>query len=162
LPGDIAIAKVKEVDLDFHSRFDVKSKAYRYTILNRSFPSALLKNTVYFYPHHLDVKLMRQESRALAGRHDFKAFRASDKKDSGSVRTVKKINITRLCDLIHIDIKADGFLYNMVRNIAGTLIEVGRGRFPAGSLKKILLSRNRKLAGPTLPAKGLCLIKVEY
>jgi tRNA pseudouridine38-40 synthase len=162
LPDDIVIRKIRQVDPDFHSRFDAESKAYRYTILNRNYPGALLKNTVYFYPYSLDVRLMQRESRVLLGKHNFKSFQASDKEDRSAVRTIKKINITREGDLIRIDIEADGFLHKMVRNIAGTLIEIGRGRFPVGSLGKILNSRDRKLAGPTVPAKGLCLRKVKY
>jgi len=78
------------------------------------------------------------------------------------VRTIKSIKISKNKNLLQVDIEADSFLYNMVRNIAGTLLEIGRGRFPAGSMRKILKARNRKVAGPTLPAKGLCLIKVRY
>jgi len=162
LPADITISSVREVPLDFHSRFAAKSKAYRYTILNRSYPSALLKNTVYFYRYPLDIRLMLRESRVLLGRHDFKSFQASGRKERDSVRTIKDLKIIKDRDLIHIEIEADGFLYNMVRNIVGTLIEIGRGRFPRGSLKKILASKNRGLAGPTVPAAGLCLIKVKY
>lgn len=162
LPRDIVITKIEEVREGFHSRFDAKSKVYCYTILNRSYPSALFKDRVYFYPYPLDVKLMQRQARVLLGRHNFKAFQASDKKERNTIRTVKKLKITQDKDLIYIEIEADGFLYNMVRNIVGTLIEIGRGRFPKGSLKKILLSRDRKLAGPTVPACGLCLVKVKY
>lgn len=162
LPDDISINKIEEVCLDFHSRFDAKSKVYRYTILNRSYPSALLRNRVYFYPYFLDVKLMQKESRILLGRHNFKSFQASDTKERDSVKTIKKIKITKEKDLIYIDIEADGFLYNMVRNIMGTLIEIGRGKFPKGSLKKVLLSRDRRLAGTNVPPGGLCLLEVRY
>jgi len=170
LPDDIAINKIEEVNLDFHSRFHAKSKIYRYTILNRGWSSPLLRNAVYFYSYPLDVKLMRQEARCLLGRHDFKSFCASGSDTKTTVRTISKIAIRNIgcapyavCrTVIAIDIEADGFLYNMVRNIVGTLIEVGRGRFPRGSLKKILLSKNRKFAGPTVPACGLCLLKGMY
>jgi len=162
LPQDITVSKLEEKDINFHSRFYAKSKAYRYTILNRTYPSALSRRTAYFYPFPLDIKLMRKVSKALLGRHDFKSFQASDKKERGAVRTIKKIKISQDKDLIYIDIEAEGFLYNMARNIIGTLIEIGRGKFPAESLKKILLARDRKLAGPTAPAKGLCLMEVKY
>ena len=105
---------------------------------------------------------MRQEACALLGRHDFSAFQAADKAKRPAVRTIKDLRILKDRDLVHIEVEADGFLYNMVRNIAGTLVEVGRGRFSKGSLKRILLSRDRKLAGPALPAKGLFLVKVKY
>lgn len=162
LPRDIVITNIEKAREDFHSRFNAKSKVYRYTILNRSYSSALLKDEVYFYPYPLNVRLMQRESKDLLGRHNFKAFQSSDKKERNPIRTIKKLNIIQDNDLIYIEIEADGFLYNMVRNIVGTLIEIGRNRFPKGALKKILLSRDRKLAGPTVPACGLCLLKVKY
>ncbi|MFH0917639.1 MAG: tRNA pseudouridine(38-40) synthase TruA [Candidatus Omnitrophota bacterium] len=162
LPQDIKVTQIKNVGLDFNSRFCAKSKLYRYTILNRKYSSALLANRVYFFHHHLDLGLMRREAKALLGRHDFTSFQAADTRTRNPVRTIKRIKVSKVKDLLQIDIQADSFLYNMVRSIAGTLLEIGRGRFPQGSMKKILKMRNRKLAGPTLPAKGLCLIKVIY
>ena len=162
LPDDISVSKVEEAREDFHSQFDAQSKIYRYTVLNRQHPSALLRNTAYFYPYPLDVRLMQTEAKCLLGRHDFKSFQAAEKKERGSVRTIKRLKISSDGDLLHFDIEADGFLYNMARNIVGTLIEIGRGRFPKGSLKRILSARDRKVAGPTFPATGLCLVKVKY
>jgi len=162
LPDDIAVTKVEEAGLDFHSRFSAKSKAYRYTILNRACRPALLRDRVYFLPYPLNLRLMQKEARVLLGRHNFQSFQAQAKKEIDSTRTIKKLRVIRKGDFIYIDIEADGFLYNMARNIIGTLIEVGRGRFPEGRLRKILESRNRKLAGPTVPARGLSLIKVNY
>lgn len=162
LPDDIVVKGIEEVNPEFHSRFAVKSKVYRYTILNRPYPSVFLRNRAYFYPHPLDINLMHRESRCLLGRHNFRAFQASDKVGRDSIRTIKKLKIAKDKDLIYIDIEADGFLYNMTRNIIGTLIEIGRGRFLPGTLKKILFSKNRKLAGPTVPGQGLYLLKVKY
>jgi tRNA pseudouridine38-40 synthase len=162
LPGDISISKVEEAKDDFNARFNAKSKIYRYTILNRIYPSALLRNKVYFCSYPLNLSLMRSEARALLGKHDFKSFQASDYRERNPVKTIKSLKISKKGDLIHIDIEADSFLYNMVRNIAGTLIEIGRGRFGKGSMSKILLAKNRKFAGKTLPACGLCLLKVKY
>lgn len=162
LPEDISVSKVEEANNNFHSRFSAKSKIYRYTILNRRYRSALLRGWVYFYPHPLDLKVMQDEARSLLGRHDFSAFRAADKLERQAVRTIKKIKVSGKDGLVHIDIEADGFLYNMVRNIVGTLVEVGRGRFNKGCVKRILDSGDRRLAGPTLPACGLCLMKVKY
>lgn len=105
---------------------------------------------------------MKKESKALLGKHNFKAFQATELRERNPVRTVKNIRIIKEKDLIHIEIEADSFLYNMVRNVAGTLLEIGRGRFCEGAMKKILESKDRKMAGPTLPARGLCLIKVKY
>jgi tRNA pseudouridine38-40 synthase len=162
LPGDIAVAKIEEVPPDFHSRFAAKSKVYRYSIINRSYRPALLRGRVYFYPYPLDVKLIQQESRILLGRHNFKSFQAADKKETNSVRTIKKLQVKKDNDLISIDIEADSFLYNMVRNIIGTLLEIGRGKLPRGSLGKILAAGDRRLAGPTVPSRGLCLLEVKY
>lgn len=162
LPKDIAIVEAKEVALDFNSRFDAKSKIYRYTILNRPYPAALCRDYFYHIPCKLDLKMMRQEAMPLLGRHDLRSFKAADNKERSSVRTIKRLEIKRRGELIEIEIEADGFLYNMARNIVGTLVEIGRGRFKPGSMEKILKAKDRCFAGPTAPAKGLCLIEVKY
>ena len=162
LPEDIKVTRISKAGPDFNSRFCAKSKVYRYTILNRKYSSPLLANRVYFFHHPLDIRLMRSEAKALLGRHNFKSFQAAELRYRNPLRTIKRIKITKDKGLLHIDIEADSFLYNMVRNISGTLLEIGRGRFPKGSMRKILESRNRKLAGPALPAKGLCLVRVKY
>ena len=162
LPKDISVSKVEEAGHDFHSRFDAKSKLYCYTIVNSPYPCALLRRYSYFYPYPLNINLMRKEAKDLIGRHNFKSFKASDKKEGCLVRTIKKLDIVKKGNLMYIHVKGDGFLYNMVRNIVGTLIEIGRGRFPQGSLKKILSAKDRKAAGPLVPARGLCLLKVKY
>lgn len=162
LPDDLVITNIEEAGLGFHSRFDAKSKVYRYTILNRAYPCAHLRNSVYFYPLPLNVKLMQNESKVLLGKHNFRSFRSAGSQERNPVRTIKKLKISQDNPFIYIDIEADGFLYNMVRNIVGTLIEVGRGKFKKSKLRAILFSRNRSLAGPTLPARGLCLMKVNY
>lgn len=162
LPDDITIPKVEEAGKNFHSRFDARSKVYRYTILNRRYPSALIRGQSYFCSFPLNIKLMREESRALLGRHNFKCFQAADKKERDPVKTIKRLSIVKKGDMLFIDMEADGFLYNMARNIVGTLIEIGRGRFKRGYLKELLDSRNRRLAGPTAPPGALCLLKVNY
>ena len=162
LADDISIHKIENAGANFHSRFDAKSKIYRYTILNRTYPSALSRNTVYFCTYPLNAALMLRESRFLLGKHNFKSFQLTQKKERNPVKTIKKICIRKNKDLIQIDIEADGFLYNMVRSIVGTLIEIGRGKLVPGSLKKILHAKSRKLAGPTAPARGLVLLKVKY
>jgi len=162
LPEDIKVTTITKAPIDFNSRLCAKSKVYRYTILNRKYSSPLLARRVYFFHHPLDIGLMRKEARVLLGRHNFKSFQATELVQKNPVRIIKQIKISKNKNLIHIDIEANGFLYNMVRNIAGTLLEIGRGRFPEGSMREILESRNRKLAGPTLPAKGLCLVRVKY
>lgn len=162
LPGDISVLRVEECGIRFHSRFDAKSKIYRYTILNRNSRSALQRDTAYFFPYPLNLRRMRKEAAWLLGRHDFKSFQAADKKERSSIRTIKQIKIVKRGPLIQIDIEANGFLTHMARNIVGTLIEIGRGKFLTGSMRKILRSKDRKQAGTCVPAKGLCLLEVKY
>ena len=162
LPPDIAIVNAKEIHKEFHATYDAKSKLYRYTICPLPFPHPLNRFYAYTVYHPLDIALMRQEAKVLIGRHNFKSFQARDKKEKNTVRTIKKLVIKPDKEFIHIDIEADGFLYNMVRNIVGTLIEIGRGKLGKGVLKKILEAKDRRLAGPTAPAKGLCLVRVRY
>jgi tRNA pseudouridine38-40 synthase len=162
LPDDIVITKASEVNLQFHARFDAKSKIYRYTILNKKHPSALWRNFAYFVPYGLDFKLMQKAARLLLGRHNFGCFQARDKKPRSSVRIIKRIRLSREGDFIFIDIQANSFLYKMVRNIAGTLIEIGRKKLSPISIQKLLTSGNRQLAGPTAPGHGLCLLQVKY
>lgn len=171
LPDDISIRKMRELDPDFHSRYRAKAKTYRYIISISRFPSAFLNKFSWHIPYKLDINLMRQEARCLIGRHDFKSFCASGSRVKTTIRDIREIAINakarcRLlavnCKLITIEIEANGFLYNMARNIVGTLVEVGRERLGRGSLKRILLAKDRRLAGPTAPANGLFLLKVRY
>ncbi len=162
LPRDISVAKIEEADKAFHSRFSAKSKIYRYTILNRNSRSVFLKRYSWYIPYKLNLSLMKKEAKVLPGRHDFKSFAASGKEEKSSTRTIKTIAIKKYDDIITIDIEADGFLFNMVRNMVGTLIDVGRGRLSSGSIEKILNAKDRTKAGPTAPAQGLCLVEVKY
>ncbi len=162
LPEDIAVIRVSNAPMDFHSRFSAKSKVYQYLILNSKHRSVFFRQRACFCRYPLDLRLMRKEAKALLGRHNFSAFCASAGKLKNQVKTVEKITFSKRDDLITITIKANGFLYNMVRNIVGTLIEIGRGKLPRNSLKRILFSRDRRLAGPTASAKGLTLLKVNF
>lgn len=162
LPKDIAIISVEDTEPDFHSQFNAKEKLYRYRILNRGVRSPLLSRYSAFVSYNLNIRAMREGCKYLIGRKDFKSFQSSIKKERSSVRTIKRLDIIKKGDLIEIYIQADGFLYNMARNITGTLIEVGRRKLSPGDIKDILAERCRKKAGPTAPAKGLCLAKVFY
>jgi len=168
LPDDIAIIKVEEVPLNFHAQYSVRSKTYRYTILNATARCAQQRNFCLYYPYKLDIRKMREEAKGLVGRKDFKSFTASDpakrksKKIENTVRTIKRIAITKKGDNLIVDIEANGFLYKMVRNIIGTLLEVGRGKLTKGSIKQILAEKNRHAAGNTAKPKGLALIEVKY
>ncbi len=162
LPADIAVKRITEVPASFHSRYSAKSKTYRYTICNAPARPAIGREQMYYCYLPLDVKAMQREAACLAGRHDFSAFAASGRKSRDAVRTIKSIRVRKRRERVEIDITADGFLYNMARNIAGTLIDVGRGKLSRGQVKKILDSRDRRKAGPKAPACGLCLMEVKY
>jgi len=164
LPKDIAVLEAREVKEDFHAQYSVKEKTYRYSVLNSRQRSVFLKDRVYFYPHPLNIASMRKAAKCLTGRHDFKSFQAYDplRAERQTVRTVKKIAIKKAEDLIHIEVTADGFLYKMVRNIAGTLLAAGSGRLPLEEIPIILKAKDRKAAKETAPAEGLCLMAVKY
>lgn len=164
LPKDISIIGIKQVPAKFHSRFDAKSKIYRYTILNSQTNDPFSKPFYYKVPCKINIPSMRKEANVLIGKHDFKAFQAKSASSviKSTVRTIKKISVKRDKQFIYIEIEANGFLHNMVRNIVGTLIEIGREYLPKGSMRKILSSKDRRKAGPTAPAKGLALLKVKY
>ncbi len=168
LPQDIAVLRAKEVLSDFHAQYSAKSKIYRYTILNAGTRSPLARQFSTFYPYPLNLRLMRREARDLLGKKDFRSFQAtdpavqSDTPEKTSIRTIKKLEIKKTGSFIAIDIEADGFLYKMVRNIVGTLLKIGSGKLPEGSMKRILQKKNRRAAGFTAPARGLCLWEVKY
>jgi len=162
LPRRISVVSAEDVPIKFHSRFDSRGKLYKYTIMNRPARSPLLERHSAFVPYGLNLTAMKKAAGYLVGRKDFKSFQAMDKKEKSSIRTIKKIDIISRPPVIEIYIEADGFLYNMARNIAGTLIEVARGRFKPEAVKGILEKRHRPSAGQTAPAKGLCLEKVFY
>jgi tRNA pseudouridine38-40 synthase len=162
LPPDVVVKSVAGVDDSFHATFNARSKVYRYTILNRPVRSALDRDFCHFVGPTLDVNAMRRAARFLIGRHDFKAFESDADPESNSVRTVMRASWQRDGHYLVFTIEGDGFLYNMVRAIVGTLTDVGRGKITPQGLKDILESRDRTFAGPTAPAKGLCLVKVKY
>lgn len=162
LPKDIVILDALEVDEKFHSRYSSIGKKYSYKILNRKQPPAYLRNFVEYCPYELNFSLMTDASKAFLGQHDFTAFRSTGSSVKTSIRTIKIIELTKDEDLININIEGDGFLYNMVRIIAGTLIDVGRGKIPCDSIPDILKSMDRGRAGKTAGASGLCLEKVYY
>jgi len=163
LPEDIKASCACLAPQDFHSQHSCRSKTYRYTILNRDHPDVFLRDLVYFYPYRLDLKAMRKASRLLVGKHDFSSFKKTEKSGpKTNVRDITSIRLIKKGRFIHIEVTAKGFLYNMVRNIAGTLIEVGKGKIKINDLPRILSARNRVVAGPTAPACGLSLVRVRY
>ena len=162
LPEDIRILESFEVDMDFHARYSATGKYYRYTILNRKMPSAIYKHTTCHVKQPLDVEKMIKASSYFIGEHDFRAFMSAGSNIKTTIRTIYSLNITQNDNLLFIDIKGNGFLYNMVRIIAGTLAEVGKGSIPVEEVKNIIQSHDRSRCGPTLKASGLCLMEVFY
>lgn len=162
LPWDITVVDAIEVPMEFHSRYSCKGKKYSYKILNRKFPSPLLRNYACYCPFDLDLKAMKAAAKCFLGTNDFSAFRSTGSSVKTSVRTIKNVELLKDNDMIIMYIEADGFLYNMVRIIAGTLIEVGMGKIPYENIPAIIYGKDRKLAGKTAPPQGLCLEKIYY
>ncbi len=163
LPEDISIVDSREVDADFHPRFHKGKKTYEYKILNRTFPDPTRRLYSLFYHRLLDADAMNRAAAYLVGEHDFTTFSSIHAQTNTYVRTVYDCHVTRdENDMITIHIEGNGFLYNMVRIIAGTLIEVGWGKRSPESIGEILEARDRRLAGPTAPPEGLTLINIEY
>ena len=162
LPRDIVTRSVKEVPKSFNSRYAAKSKIYRYTILNSIIPKVFNRNLYYFLPYKISIDRMKKAVRYFVGRHNFKAFAAKSPQKDDCNRRIYSIKITQDTDYVYIDIKGNGFLHNMVRTIVGTLLWVSHGKIQPEDIKDIIKSEDRKKAGPTVPAKGLCLVKVNY
>lgn len=163
LPDDILIKACESVDLSFHARYDARSKMYRYRILNRDLPSVMERHYVWHIRRRLNLEAMQKAAAFLVGEHDFKAFEGTGSPRSSTVRHVIRAAMRETKDsLILFDIEAEGFLRYMVRNIVGTLVDVGKSRIPPEDVKRIILSRDRNQAGATAPARGLFLMKVNY
>jgi len=162
LPEDIVVKHAEQVAEDFHARFCAKSKIYTYTIYNSKFPSPLLRKYSYFYSKPLDINAMKRAAEKLVGIHDFKAFMASGRPVKSTVRHLQRLEVVQNGDIVKLEIQANGFLYNMARIIAGTLLDVGIGKKDADEMTSIIKSKDRNCAGKTLPPEGLCLVKVIY
>lgn len=162
LPEDIIIRKSEEVCMDFHARYCTKGKKYRYLIYNSSFPSAIFRNRSYHVSHNLDMDNMKKAIPYFKGMHDFSAFKATGSSVKTSIRTIFDVNLSRVEDNIWFEVSGDGFLYNMVRIMVGTLVDVGMGRIKAEEIPDIIESCDRKRAGRTAPPQGLYLVEVYY
>ena len=160
--NSIRIQSAEEVDEKFHSRFNCKKKTYRYVIDNSKYGTAIYRNIVYHMPIKLDVEEMKKAIKYFEGEHDFKAFKSSGTSSKSSVRTIYSANIITEGTNIAIILTGNGFLYNMVRIIAGTLVDVGLGKIKARDIPEIIESKDRQKAGKTLPPQGLMLLSVEY
>ncbi len=161
LPKDISIIAAEEKDIDFHSRYCAKGKRYRYIIYNNSYRTPIYNNISYFVKYDLDIEKMKKEAKALVGTYDFKGFMSSGSSVKDTVRTIYDIQIFNQDDLTIIEVEGNGFLYNMVRILVGTLVDIGRGRIETDMLS-IIKSKSRSMAGHTAPAHGLFLKKVDY
>ncbi len=163
LKRSIRIKSAEEVEERFHSRISCKKKTYRYIINNSEYGTAIYRNLETHIPMKLDVKKMQEAAKYFEGEHDFKAFKASGTSSKNSVRKIYKAEVKSMPEnKIYIELTGSGFLYNMVRIISGTLVDVGVGKIKPEEIKDIIKKGKRELAGKTLPPQGLYLVNVEY
>ena len=163
LKKSIVIKSAEEVEERFHSRLTCKQKTYRYVINNSKYGTAIYRNLETHIPIKLDIQKMQQAVKYFEGEHDFKAFKASGTSSKSSVRTIYKAEVIDAGnERIYIELTGNGFLYNMVRIIAGTLVDVGLEKIEPEDIKEIIKSQKRENAGKTLPPQGLYLVRVEY
>lgn len=162
LPDDIRIQKSEKVSLEFHPRFCKSVKTYEYRILNTKFPNPMLRLYTHFVYMPLDVEKMKEAAAYIIGEHDFASFCSAGSQVKTTVRTIYTLDINKEDDIICIKISGNGFLYNMVRIIVGTLLKVGLSVYPPEHVKEILLLKDRYAAGPKAPARGLTLMEIKY
>jgi len=162
LPDDIAIKSIKDASERFHARYNILSKTYLYRINNSSYKNVFERHYVYNIVEKLNLEVMRDCAQVLSGTHDFQSFTTLKSKTKSTVRTINYINIIEKNNLIEIEINGNGFLWNMVRIILGTLIEAGKGKTKPEDIENILNAKIRSEAGPMAPAKALFLKDVEY
>ena len=162
LKRSIRILSAEEVEERFHSRYNCKKKTYRYVINNSANGTAIYRNLEYNFSQKLNVDKMNEAVKYFIGEHDFKGFKASGTSSKSSVRTIYDANVYKNGDRVNIELTGNGFLYNMVRIIAGTLIDVGIEKILPEEITDIINSKERTKAGKTLPPNGLYLVKVEY
>ncbi|RDU23332.1 tRNA pseudouridine(38-40) synthase TruA [Anaerosacchariphilus polymeriproducens] len=162
LPQDIGVVHIEEVPLNFHSRLHAKKKTYMYRIWNSEIPNVLDRRFLYHCPQKLDIEKMKEASAYLIGQHDFKSFCANKRMKKSTDRIIYKIDILKIGDEIQFIFCGNGFLYNMIRIMVGTLVEVGEGKRKPKEMPTIMEAKNRELAAGTMPAQGLTLLNVQY
>jgi tRNA pseudouridine38-40 synthase len=162
LPDSVGLLWAREVADDFHARYAALARSYRYVILNRAPRPTLMRNRVCWVRESLDAQLMNSAAQCLVGEHDFSAFRAAECQSKSPVRRLQRITVTRQNEYVVVDVTANAFLHHMVRNIAGTLLAVGRGEQDLNWPTTVLHSLDRSQAGITAPASGLYLFAVNY
>ncbi|MDB5308849.1 MAG: tRNA pseudouridine(38-40) synthase TruA [Gemmataceae bacterium] len=162
LPADVCVREVAEAPQSFCANKDAVRKMYRYVIQDGRIQDPFMRKYAWFVRQPLDAEAMSRAARCLVGRHDFRCFETEWPNRLTSVRTVTHLAVNRFGEFIWVDVEADGFLYNMVRAIAGTLVQVGRGYWPETQVEEVLTAMDRRLAGPTAPPEGLFLMRVTY
>ncbi len=162
LPDDIAVKDVTTVSEDFHARYDCTSKQYKYLIFNKDYQNPFYVNKALHYPYKIDEELLNSEAQSFLGTHDFSAFCSAGSSVEDKTRTVKSISFVRNGDFCELYVEADGFLYNMVRIITGTLLDINSGKIEKGRIPAIIESRDRTQAGVTAGPCGLYLNRVNY
>ena len=162
LPGDILVRKAEPAAHDFHARFDAIRKEYRYKINRGPLPNLFQRNFEYHYPYPLDIKKIRQAAAYLLGTHDFTSFSSAKSEVEDRIRSIYSIEIIEKEDEVTFQFIGNGFLYNMVRILVGTLLEVGNGRRDPDSIPQLIAAKDRRLAGKAAPGHGLYLWRVEY
>lgn len=162
LPADVAVLSIEEVGQSFCANKDAVTKRYRYVFFDRRVHDPFLRKHAWHVRQRLDDQAMHRAAQALKGRHDFRSYQSDYPNRMTSVRTITDISVTRSGDCVILEVEADGFLYNMVRAIAGTLAQVGRGNWPESSVGEALRALDRKAAGPTAPPEGLFMVRANY
>ena len=162
VPEDIVVVDSCEVSDDFHPRFSKSRKTYEYRILNARFRNPTRRLDTYFYHYPLDTEKMSEAAKYLIGEHDFASFCSANSQAQTTVRTIYDCTVSKAGDIITIRVTGNGFLYNMVRIIAGTLVKIGGSDMPADAMKGIIAATDRAAAGPTAPAQGLTMIGLKY
>lgn len=162
LPKDISVKWGKELPDSFHARYSATARRYRYLIYNGSIRPALFRSNMTWQYRQLDQRLMHEAAQCLLGENDFTSFRSMECQSHSPMRNIHHLNVSRIADLVIIDIAANAFLHHMVRNIAGVLIAVGSGKNPVSWVNNVLQARDRRLGAETAPAYGLYLVKVTY
>ncbi len=161
-PAPVVVLNAEIVPEDFHARFSARERSYLYRITNRRAPPALQRGRTWWIATPLDETLMAKAARCLIGRHDFTSFRASVCQAASPIKTIDSLDVSREGDEIRIEVRARSFLHHQVRNIVGTLMLVGEGKWTDTTVRKALEARDRRSAGPTAPAEGLYLVEVKY
>jgi tRNA pseudouridine38-40 synthase len=162
IPDDMVILECSEVSLDFHARYHAKSKEYVYKILNSKFKDPFLQDLALRYTYSMDMGLIEKVAEKFVGQHDFAAFCSSGSQSVNTVRTIYDFDVTKNGDIVELTIKGNGFLYNMVRIIVGTILFVNEGKIAVEEIDDIIKNKDRRKAGRTAKACGLYLNKVEY